>query len=206
MSYTDTTIANLALSHLGQSGIVAYTENSPKADKVRRIYPLCRDALLRSHPWNFAITRAVLTASATAPTFGPAYSYPLPSDCLRIVTLNGQEAFMNQAFYSIESGNLITKADSAKVTYIRRVTDPGEFDETFIEAFSLKLGHMLAQIITQDPEKEAMLLAKFSEMALPEAQQTNAQEDDPEVIPPFATSRTWSRRSRHGTGYFDSDW
>lgn len=199
-------VVNLALSHLGEPGIEDLeNDNTVRAIKVRRQYAHARDALLRGHPWNFAIKRAALEAAAEAPDFGPAYAYDLPADCLRILTLNGIEAELGQSFYTIESGQLLTDADEANVTYIRQVTDPNEWDANFIEAFALKLASDVALDITQSTEKAGLCLAKFQNVALPEAQLTNTQEDDAKVISPLATSRTIGIRRGRGLS-LDTDW
>lgn len=203
---TEADVVSLALSHLGEPGIENLeTDNTVRAIKVRRQYEHSRDALMRGHPWNFAVTRATLTEAAEAPDFGPEYAYDLPTDCLRILTLNGIEAETGQSFYTIESGKLLTDADEALVTYIRKVTDPTEWDANFVEAFALKLASDIALDITQSTEKAGLCLAKFQNVALPEAQLTNTQEDDAKVISPLSTSRTIGIR-RGGASFMDRDW
>jgi len=59
---TKTEIANLALSHLGAKLLndIA-TDTTQQAICVRLWFDAARDDMLSSHPWNFAIARAILT-------------------------------------------------------------------------------------------------------------------------------------------------
>jgi len=52
-------IANIALSKVGATRIVSFTENTENARLLNSIYGTIRDEVLRAHPWNFAVTRAV---------------------------------------------------------------------------------------------------------------------------------------------------
>jgi hypothetical protein len=160
---TPTDIANQALSRLGQPMISDIEENMPGAIACRTHYEMVRDSLLRQHPWNFAASRAELTASATAPAFGWAYSYPLPSDGLRLLTLNGVQASKCSSEFVLEGGHLLTNAGEAKITYVRRIVDPTAFDPIFCEVLILRLAAALAVAITGSEEKRNQLEALAGE-------------------------------------------
>ncbi len=71
-------ICNIALSNLGEAKIAALTDENERARQCNLRYEDCRDAVLRSHPWNAAVTRAALAANVTAPAWGFAKSLPFP--------------------------------------------------------------------------------------------------------------------------------
>ncbi len=81
-------ICNEAMDLLGAATITALTENSKEARLCNRRFSTVRDATLRSHSWNCAIARADLAADSTAPSFGFANQFPLPTDpfCLRVLS------------------------------------------------------------------------------------------------------------------------
>jgi hypothetical protein len=160
---TPTDIANQALSRLGQSLVSDLSENSPSAIVCRTHYEAVRDSLLRQHPWNFAVARAQLTESDTAPAFGWDHQYALPADCLRILTLNGVQAAMCASDFETESGYLLTDAVEAKITYVRRVVDPSLFDPIFVEVFVHRLGGAIAVALTGSEQKRNELEALASE-------------------------------------------
>ena len=83
---SDTDIANLALSHLGDDATVASLdppEGSAQAERCAQFYPIARDALLEMHPWNFA-TRRITAAELTALDTGWQYAYAKPTDALHV--------------------------------------------------------------------------------------------------------------------------
>ena len=53
-------ICNLALAKIGDQQITSLTENSKAGRLCNLVYEPLRDATLRAHPWNFAITRETL--------------------------------------------------------------------------------------------------------------------------------------------------
>jgi hypothetical protein len=78
MAITETKICNMALTRLGHDQISSLTENTKGASLCSLHYDVCRDALLRAHPWNFAIARAALAQEATTPNHEYSYRYTLP--------------------------------------------------------------------------------------------------------------------------------
>lgn len=56
---TSVGIANVALSRLGATRILAIDEDTENARLVNAIYGTIRDEVLRAHPWNFAIKRTI---------------------------------------------------------------------------------------------------------------------------------------------------
>ena len=140
-----TDIANNALNVLGASNISAFDENSKAARIVNQRYDSIRDSVFRAHPWNCLIRRQDLAQSSTAPTFGYAHQYPLPTDpyCLRVLEFsNGsmsypQDNMMNNSggpAFVIEGRNIVTDEGTAKIKYVARITDPNEYDSGLIEA------------------------------------------------------------------------
>jgi hypothetical protein len=65
MAVTDVSIANMALSHVGQHNQIAALSDSTEAARQCNLhFEPVRDALLRSHPWNFAVKRVRLITQA----------------------------------------------------------------------------------------------------------------------------------------------
>jgi hypothetical protein len=149
---TNTDLANMALSRLGEPRISDIAENSPAAIACRENLEMVRDSLLRQHAWNFATGRAVLTAGTT-PAFRWAYAYPVPSDFLRLSTLNGSQASKIADEYTFEGGSILTDAQEAKITYVKRITDPGLFDPIFVEVMVYRLASSIAMSLTADMGK-----------------------------------------------------
>lgn len=157
-------IANLALTLLGDTRIISLDDPVKQAREVKAVFGLTRDALLGGYTWSFAKARASLAAEATAPIFGYANQFPLPSDCLRIVLVNEVYAGLDLTDYrgsptedfTIEGRKILTDfAAPLKLRYIKQVTDPGQFSTNFTMAFGCQLAANLCEALTQSNAKRA---------------------------------------------------
>ena len=155
---TETDIANLALSHLGEPRIAAISESSKVAIACRTHYETVRDSLLRAHNWNFAMKQAELSLIGT-PLFGPDYEFALPSDFLRLSTFNGFEAALSEGNYIIEGASLLTDEATARITYVHRLTDPTQFDANFVELLSHRLAAAIAMAVSKSSSKRDAMAA-----------------------------------------------
>ena len=86
---TEVSICANALRRLGDDPITSLTDDTERARLCNAFYTDARDAVLRSHPWNFAITRTSLAKLSDAPAYGFNYQYSLPTDpyCLRVLEM-----------------------------------------------------------------------------------------------------------------------
>jgi hypothetical protein len=178
-------ICNMALGKIGAQSITAITEASENARACNRFYEACRDELLRRHPWNFAINRATLAQLADPPAYGYDHAYQLPSSpyCLRVLEL--YEERDSGYDFLIEGRKLITDSDTARIKYIQQVTDPAQFDSTFVEALATRLAAEIAIPVTGE-SGIAEALIKLAEMKAFEAigndgLEGHADEDDKPV-------------------------
>lgn len=176
-------IANRALGELAGNKIADLQEDSPEARKINRVFALVRDGLLRQHRWNFAIKRASLPAETSVPVWGFARSYPLPTDCLRLIELDGAPAYKLER--SPAGGGRAVVTDAAaplKIRYVARIEDPNEFDPAFAELFAARLAQELCYDITGSNARQAEL-KDWAKAALSEARRLNAIELPPEELP-----------------------
>lgn len=130
---SEVSICNQALDELGQSPIVSLHEKTKAARLCNRHYAVCRDQLLRMHPWNFAMQRATLLSTTQGPVWGDLYSHPLPNDFLRLLRVDNQ----GPGDYSVEGNAILSTAVSINIGYVRRVTDPTLFDPLFVKTLAL---------------------------------------------------------------------
>lgn len=175
-------IANRALQLIGAKRIVSLSEDSRNARAANAAFEPVKKAELRKHPWGFAVKRAQLAASTTAPLFTRANSFPLPADFIRLLPPDPETNF-NDLDWTIEGRNIITN-DGAPldVRYIYDVTDPNEFDMLFREALAAKLAEQLCEEITQSNAKKAEATMAYRE-AIAEAKRANAIEKVAEKPP-----------------------
>lgn len=180
----DVGIVNMMLTKLGTNSINNLGDATENARKVNAIYTKERDALLRKHPWNFAVTRASLALVSATPVSGYTYQHQLPTDCLRVLAVyNGTDEGdrLRGKQFRIEGTKVLSENDTIYLKYIARVTDPNQFTMDFIETFVAKLQAELAYALTGDKNlAEAgfkLYLGKLSE-----AKGIDAQEEDHEEL------------------------
>jgi hypothetical protein len=189
-----TDICNIALSRIGHGQITDFDSDTTKAGDICRLqYPICRDTLLRMHPWNFAIKRVSLALSATTPVFEYTYAFAMPTDCLKIVRTsweaNGwsnkddatREFWAQPSIpYRIEGGFLLCNDDTAIIEYVAKITDPAQYDAMFVDVLAQRLAAEIAMNLTDNQSftKTAwdMYAIKLNEARTIDAQEGSARD------------------------------
>lgn len=138
-------ICNAALINIGESTITSLTEDTKAARICNQRYEPLRDAVLRAAKWNFALERVELAKLTTVPVFGYSAEFQLPADFIR-------HAFTDDELieYKIEGGKLLSNRDTAKILYVKKVTDPNLFDTLFIEALAARLAMDIAKVLADE--------------------------------------------------------
>lgn len=168
-------IANRALQILGAKTIVSLTEDSRNARAINLAFEPVKLSELRKHHWSFAVKRASLAASSTAPLFNRTASFPLPSDFVSLLPPDPEVNF-NDLDWQIEGRNIVTNDDAPlEIRYIYNVTDPNEMDVLFREALSARLALELGEEITQSNAKKSDAKAMYDD-TISQAKKANAIE------------------------------
>jgi hypothetical protein len=152
---SDVGICNLALSHIGLGAIESLDEASPAADQCKTVFAAGRDAVLRSHPWNFATKRKALADLGTPPTDW-LYRYEYPSDCLKarsilpLTQTDPPSPFETAIDASLSTRVLFCDQAAATLIYTAQIADPNMFDASFVRCFSWFLATEIAYPLTQN--------------------------------------------------------
>jgi len=173
-------ICNRALGFLGAKPINSLNDQSTSARACLLVYECARDSLLREHPWNFAIQRFMLTPDSTAPLFGKAGSYALPTGWLRLLPPDPSEN-LNDRDWIIEGGYILSD-DTAPlhVRCVMKIDDPNLFDPSFSDALWAEMAYEMCEQLTQsNTKKEACAAA--AKKAVEAAKKVNAIEKVPQV-------------------------
>ena len=197
-----TEVVNRALVKIGANTIASPDEASEQARKGLLVFETVAQNELRRQAWSFAKKRATLAPLAVS-TGGDDFgvSFNLPSDCLRLVSLNGNWVFTSireitsdpRPYYAIEGRTLQTNDSIAKIVYVGDVSDDTSlWDSTFVEAMACRLAAELVQTITKNMSLKQSLKEDYKE-ALKEAKRTNAIELPPQAIPDdsWVLARSW---------------
>lgn len=145
-------ICNMALLLLGeQPNIVDVdTDATRNAGALKAAFDTARDALLREHNWNFALTQGTWAAVSPAPDFGYTNSYQFSADpfCLRFVRFD-RDLHPGRPSWKVIGRTLRTDEGSpVYVEFIARVTDTAQFDPMFVSALAARLAWMTGYRIT----------------------------------------------------------
>lgn len=150
---SETLIANQALARIGAKRLNDIdADTTVEAIQVQTQYEQARDSLLRTHVWRFALARAVLSEDTDEPAFEWDHQYILPTDCLRVIGL-----YDTTATFRVEGRMLLTNDDSANLKYVRKVTNPIEFDSLFVDLLSLDLALRMVMPLSQDKQLRQIL-------------------------------------------------
>jgi len=163
-------IVNNALIKIGANAIISLTEDSEAARAANVMYEQVRDATIRDHIWNFAVTRVELAQSVDAPAFEFSFQYQIPSDCLRVLQMESANMV-----YKIEGRKLLTDEGTAKIMYLGRVTDVNEYDSMFVEALSARLAAELAITLAESNSLYQNMMEMYR-LKVADARSADAQE------------------------------
>lgn len=172
-----TEICNNALTKLGAEPIMSVNDTTKEAKKCKLRYNPVRKLMLRRHTWNFAKDRVILSPTSTVPAFGFAYSYNLPADCVKFIGIE-----YDWLPWKYEGARkILANVDTLRITYIKDVSDPSQFDTMFAEAFACYLAWDICRSIT-DSATIRMEMADAYGSAIREAKHANAIENPMETI------------------------
>jgi len=174
---TEVSICSNALRILGDDPITSLTDDTERARLCNALYEPSRDAVLRSHPWNFAITRATLAQLSATPTYEYAYQYSLPTDpyCLRVLSMEYQDYIFKVEYLSGTGRVLLTDEGTAKILYVAKVADTAQFDSLFVDTLTAKLALELSFPVTNSATLQAQM-QKLYQLKLSEARSIDGQE------------------------------
>ena len=182
MAMTAIDLCSRALLKVGAHSIASFDEGTTEAEVAASLYPTVRDAVLSTHPWNFATLQVNLSKLATAPVADYDCAFQLPSDCIRV--LSAGTAGRGQGIrYKIARRQLHTNEDDVVLTYISR---PDEMD--FPPFFDMTLiAHLAAEfcIPLTDSTSRWEILQKVAEIELKRSRLIDAQEDTAPGIDDF---------------------
>ncbi len=190
---SEVSIINRALEKIGAEPITDRADDSKRARAANRHFDLTRDLVLVSHPWNFAIKRARIAADTNTPAWGYDNAFPLPTDCLKVIEVDGETDWRVEAH---ERGGaevravLANAAGPLDIRYIARITDTTLYSPQFVDALATLLAAELAYELAANRSLAADLRAAF-ERGIRRAALIDAQEGtpDPEQDPSWITAR-----------------
>lgn len=150
-----TDLVNISLRRIGSQKLTSLESDSSKEAVVARdFYDEARKDCLNLHTWNFAIKRAQLTVSATEPTFGWDYAFPLPEDFIRMVSVHPHDDDEANIPYRLEfqSGDdrvLVTNSNQIFIRYVFDLQDVNVMSAAFRDVLCFRLARDFASALAK---------------------------------------------------------
>ena len=150
---TAVSIASNALLRLGADPINSFDEADQSGSNIERarlaanLWPTVRKQVLRTHPWNCAIKRVLLSPDATAPAFGAAYRYQKPADWLRTLFVGADDS--DRLAWRTEGNYFLTDEANFPLVYLYDNDNPGTYDASLVAAMELAMAAALAYPVTK---------------------------------------------------------
>lgn len=152
MGYSNVTLANRALDHLGKEHIASLTEDSTQARKVNDVFAATLHEALEASTWTFARRRKALAGVTNDWSERWGYAYDLPSDSLRAIRLVPEVDLDDNTTalpFQRSDGKLYTNESSAKLEYVFATTSTLEMPPSFLTAVSFLLARNVCMPLTR---------------------------------------------------------
>jgi len=172
-------LCNRALSKLGvKERITSLTATDKLSQLCNDLYEVQRKKLLCNYSWSFATVRSSLvTPLVAAPAWGFGNAFALPSDCLKVISLDNP-----YISYLVEGNKLLSNESSINIKYTSDVDDVDSMSPLFIELFILLLAANMAFPVLKDRNMQLDITGEFKD-AQREARSLTAQEaNNPMII------------------------
>lgn len=182
MALTAIALCSRALLKIGANTIASFDEGTAEAEVAANLYPSTRDALLSSHPWNFATGQATLARETSTPVADYSYAFKLPSDFLRALSA-GVSSRGRGLDYRIAENRLHCDSDAVVLTYVFRPLEtdfPPFFDALLISRLSAEFCTPVTESTTR-----AELLFKLADEEFRRGKLIDAQQASPKSIDSF---------------------
>lgn len=139
-------VCNIALRLLGAKTITALADNTVEGRAANDTFDDTRQALLRGHPWNFAMKRVkLLSPLATKPAFKYAFQFALPSDVIVVRAIDSDT--LNWAAWNVEGPNILCDMSTVGILYTVDYTNiaamPADFCKALSGALAMEFAHQL---------------------------------------------------------------
>lgn len=182
MALSAIALCSRALLMIGATSLSSFDDGTAEAEVAANLYPSLRDALLSSHPWNFATRTAWLARLADPPAADFAEAFALPDDCLRALSA-GIGPSSRGMVYRVAGRALHCDGAEVLLRYLARVGEES-FPAFFDQALIARLAAEFCLPLTESTSRAEFLVRQAAE-ELRRARLVDAQEHSPEAVADF---------------------
>ena len=166
MRLNDIGICNMALALAGISDYIQSLtdKTSPQAIRCNQFFLPCVEIVLRSHPsgWNSAAEVVELAANTSVPTTLYDHAYPLPHDCVRVISVYGKaDAYSPYDRWRVVGRNIETDLDRIYLKYVKMPEDYHDLDILLADSIAHQIALKLVLAHIKDKEMYQLLAIAY---------------------------------------------
>jgi hypothetical protein len=175
-------ICSNALLMLGAQTINALDDSSDRARQCSNLYPLVRDYLLTSHPWNCCRRRVLLNPDGVSPGFGYTYAFTLPADFARMRWISDGPGENDPSLdFVLEDGKILCDTSPLYLRYCYLNQNEATWTPLMVMAATQSMRAVMSYGITQSTSLE-QLLEQTLQPYLKLARAVDGQDTPPETL------------------------
>lgn len=182
-------ICSNALLRLGQNPISSFNDESDQARLCANLWQSVYDRTLRTHPWNCAIKRVILSAEVAEPEFKFKYKFPLPGDWIRTLSIGIDD---KSGDYRQEGNRILSDGTVVYLRYVFR-QEIDLIDDSLVEVLTCAMASEMAYPVTQSASMQQVMQDKYMR-SMVDARSINAQE-----VPPIEFGENSLYEARFGS-------
>lgn len=171
---TDVAICSAALVMVGADELNSFADETREAKLCNLLYDTTVKNLLQDHPWRFSLAQSSLAQLVATPLYGYNYAYQLPTDCLRVISM---ERFWP---FQVFEDKLYTNANGVNITYQFQPSEV-KFPAYFVRLVELEMASLLAVSLAED-ESKAQLFKSLAQAQQRRARNIDSQQQPPKVL------------------------
>jgi len=194
-------VINDALEHLGEPPSSGPDDDSTWVVRLTNAYTREVKKVVEGHTWNFAMTKALLTATEPTPD-GWLYGFGKPAQCKRIVKVASSSNPRAGVIDYLEfGGRILTNSETTWLDYVdgTKIDTPGMWPELFAGALAAQLALKVCPVTGTGTEKK-VLLERTARRMMMEAKMWDAQQNGSWTIPPGEYEKARAGFSRRYNG------
>lgn len=130
-----------------------------------------------------------------APLHGWDYRHTLPTDCLRVVRVNGYEGNEEDSEpYAVELGYLMSDDDVVEMSYVYQHTTVASWTQDFINAYAYLLASYVAAEITESTGRAETMRKQFEAIVAPQKRRNDSRAGKGKLLQPVFNSQLVAAR------------
>lgn len=166
-------ICNQALSLIGRSPIVDLADGTTEAINCSVHYEPCLRLFMSERDWTFGTIRVKLSPDLDGPNFGYTYSFTIPTDSERVISVRSDDGYVRQDWIQ-EGGKILSNELDTNIVYLSREVTEDKLTSSAESALVHLLAARLAIAIAGNKDLANDMLGAYERIYLPKAKTSDA--------------------------------